>query len=76
MTYLGEKEYCRGGCGRLVLNRSGYCLECRTQTCTKCGAKFAKYVRNENPNICTKCHRSEYRSLRAKRAAVSIGGNV
>jgi hypothetical protein len=50
---LGDSEPCRGGCGKRVNNKWGYCTACRQKTCKQCGKLFSPY--NKDLNICGPC---------------------
>lgn len=48
---------CKGGCGRMVMNRIGLCNECAYRFC-KCGARFRPFKERA---LCKACWKNRQR---------------
>ncbi len=56
MATRNEREKCRiDGCSKLVLNRSGKCMDHRQSECKQCKAEFTLKIKRKNPAYCREC---------------------
>jgi hypothetical protein len=48
-----DYQYCRAGCGKAVMNRSGYCINCRMKDCRRCRKQFK--APDKTQKVCQPC---------------------